>query len=65
MLQKGIYSWGSGERVGGVGKNDCTSSKVQPWRKKKKGWGWLGESLSLSPSLSGWVLVASAGYIEQ
>lgn len=39
-----------------MGKNDCTSSKVQPRRKKKKekrkkGWGWLGESLSRALSL--------------
>lgn len=30
---EGHYSWWSGERVGGVRKNDCISSKVQPWRK--------------------------------
>lgn len=39
-----------------MGKNDCTSSKVQPWRKKKKGWGWLGESLSLPLSKAGFWL---------
>lgn len=57
MLLKGIYSWGSGERVGGVGKNDCTSSKVQPWRKKEKGVGVAGgKSLSLPLSQAGFWL---------